>query len=220
VDVVEGAGTEFTFALVDMAGFTALTEWHGDEHAAELATDFADLAVGQLAAGDRLVKTLGDAVLLAASSPLAGLGLVSRLLDACHRADGFPVVRAGLHTGPAVERGGDLFGSAVNLTARVAAEAAGGQVLSTSAVAEAAGGSGIRTESLGTFRLRNIAQPIELFALDLGAHPMPGGVDPVCRMFVPQGRAAGWLRHDGVEYLFCSLACAHSFASAPERFTP
>lgn len=35
---------EWTFALVDLAGFTALTETHGDEQAADLATEFADLA--------------------------------------------------------------------------------------------------------------------------------------------------------------------------------
>jgi len=36
-------------------------------------------------------------------------------------------VRVGMHTGPAVERGGDWFGATVNLAARVSAAAAGGR---------------------------------------------------------------------------------------------
>lgn len=79
--------------------------------------------------------------------------------------------------------------------------------------------AGIDTESVGTFRLRNIAEPVELYAIGLRAHPLPGGVDPVCRMYVPRARAAGWLRLDGVDDLFCSLSCARSFASAPEAFS-
>jgi len=72
--------TEWTFALVDLAGYTALTETHGDEHAAELATTFAALATECLASGDRLVKPIGDAVLPASTNPSAGISLVDRLL--------------------------------------------------------------------------------------------------------------------------------------------
>ncbi|UMG92241.1 hypothetical protein [Nocardioides sp. TF02-7] len=58
--------------MVDLAGYTALTETHGDEHAADLATKFARLAEEQLDTGDRLIKTIGDAVLLATPSPCYG----------------------------------------------------------------------------------------------------------------------------------------------------
>jgi len=119
--------TEWPFALVDLAGYTALTETHGDEHAAELATTFAALAAECLASGDRMVKPIGDAVLLASTNPSAGITLVDRLRMASADVTGFPLARAGLHHGPAVERDGDMFGAAVNLAARVAGQAAGGQ---------------------------------------------------------------------------------------------
>jgi YHS domain-containing protein len=45
-------------------------------------------------------------------------------------------------------------------------------------------------------------------------------VDPVCRMAVDPNDAAGTLRHDGVRYYFCSLACARMFAEHPDRYTP
>jgi class 3 adenylate cyclase len=57
-----------TFCFIDLAGFTALTEAHGDEDAADLATSFAVLARSALAPGDQLVKTIGDAVLLTSPS--------------------------------------------------------------------------------------------------------------------------------------------------------
>src|SRR5690349_19479113 len=53
-----------TFAFVDLAGFTALTEAQGDEDAADVAVRFATLARAALAPGDRLIKTIGDAVLV------------------------------------------------------------------------------------------------------------------------------------------------------------
>lgn len=110
----EGPQTEWTFALVDVAGFTALTERHGDEHAAKLATVFADLAARQLDEGDRLVKTLGDAVLLAASSPPAGscTGFEAPELRAAG-STAFPSSGPTSTKARAVEWGGDLFGSAV-----------------------------------------------------------------------------------------------------------
>ena len=50
----------------------------------------------------------------------------------CKEPD-FPVLRAGLHRGRAVERGADVFGAAVNLAARIASSASGGEVLATAA---------------------------------------------------------------------------------------
>ncbi|GAB6986855.1 adenylate/guanylate cyclase domain-containing protein [Nocardioides pyridinolyticus] len=131
-------GRTWTVAIVDLAGYTALTETHGDEEPANLATTFADLARSCLLDGDRLIKPIGDAVLLASQDPRSGLALVDRLLAATCELDGFPLARAGLHHGPAVERDGDMFGAAVNLAARVAGQAAGGQTVVTTPIADAA----------------------------------------------------------------------------------
>lgn len=209
----------WTFALVDLAGFTALTESHGDEQAADLAVTFAELAESHLGPGDRLIKTIGDAVLLAARGPTEGLTLVRRLLGSCYELDGFPVARAGLHHGSAVERGNDMFGAAVNLSARVAGQASGGQVLATAEVAEAARVELTPVTSMGHFELRNIAESIELFDIALVSLPDDGAIDPVCRMRLERRKAAGRLTYDDRDYWFCSLECVASFAAAPQRFT-
>lgn len=213
------APSDQTVIFVDLAGFTALTEAHGDEEAAALAGRFEDLARAGLGEGDRLVKTIGDAVMLASPTPEGGLALVGRLLDSCLREPGFPVARAGLHAGPVVERGDDLFGTTVNLAARVTGQAFGGQVLGTTPVADAARRQGLAVVELGSFSLRNVSQEVELFEVVLSRPPGSVGIDPVCRMQVERSAAAGRLRHEDRDYWFCSLGCAAAFAADPARYT-
>src|SRR5688572_31417147 len=100
-----------TFGFIDLAGFTAHTEEHGDEDAADLATRFFEITRAALGPNDRLVKTIGDAVLVTAPDPESGLALVERLLTDVAAEPRFPALHAGLHHGPAVERGGDGFGA-------------------------------------------------------------------------------------------------------------
>lgn len=210
--------TQRTFAFVDLAGFTALTEAMGDEEAVGLLGRFVELTQSALGDGDELVKSIGDAVMLASPGPEAGLSLLHRLFTGCHDQHDFPVVRAGLHHGAAIRGDGDWFGASVNLAARVAGQAHGGQLLVTSAVAEAARRRGFRTVELGEFELRNIAEPVELWEVHLGIADEAAGVDPVCRMRVMRDRAAGRLRHEDTDYWFCSLDCAGQFAADPGRY--
>ena len=109
-------------------------------------------------------------------------------------------MRVGLHHGTAIERDGDYFGSAVNLAARVSAEASSGEVLLTGATAALVPGvEGVLYESRGRYTLRNVSEPIELFAAlpveQVAESGLP--VDPVCRMAVDPERAAGQLRYEG-----------------------
>jgi class 3 adenylate cyclase/YHS domain-containing protein len=207
---------EGTFAFVDMAGFTALTEAQGDEDAADLATMFADITRGVLAPGDRLIKTIGDAVLVTSPDAAAGLSLIERLLTAAAAEPRLPTLRAGLHHGEAVERDGDVFGAAVNLAARVAAEAHPAEVLGTAPIAEAARDLGIPVVDIGEVALKNVRRMTFLYsmALMLGVTDTP--IDPVCRNHVDRRTAAGRLRYQHKEYWFCSLTCAAAFASNPE----
>ena len=77
-------------------------------------------------------------------------------------------VRMGLHTGEAVERGGDYFGSALNLGARVMAAGHGGQVLMTSATMRLLGAVGIEALDLGEHALRDIDGRQQLFQVGGG----------------------------------------------------
>ncbi len=204
-----------TFCFIDLEGFTALTEAHGDEDAAELATRFAKLTKAALGPRDRLIKTIGDAVLVTSPDPAGGVALVERILERAAKIPKFPSLRAGLHHGGAVVREGDVYGAAVNLAARVAAEAHAGEVLGTDAIATAARAAGIPVAELGSVPLKNVRGVVTLFSLGLvvGADATP--IDPVCRVPVDRREAVGRLRWQGTEYFFCSMTCAAAFASNP-----
>ena len=213
---------EATFVFADIAGFTALTEQHGDEQAAALVADFCAAVSAELPpGGGSQVKTIGDALMLRIPEPGAAVELALRITHELMLGHGAPAVRVGLHHGSAVERDGDVFGAAVNLAARVSAEASGGEVLLTgSTAARAPQLDGVIYEPRGRRELRNVRDPVELFAAlragDADAEKLP--CDPVCRMAVDPDRAAGRLVFEETTYFFCTLDCAGEFARQPERF--
>ena len=129
-----------TFLFADLSGFTALTDAHGDEQAADLVGGFC-VAVRQLLAEHQAceVKTSGDALMLRTADAAAAIRLGLGIVQDVGAQHGFPLVRVGMHTGSAVERDGDWFGTTVNLAARVSAAAAGGEALLTAATRTASG---------------------------------------------------------------------------------
>ena len=214
-------GSEATFLFADIAGFTALTEAHGDEQAVQLVDDFAAVVEAELPnVGGEYVKTIGDALMLRVPDPgdAIRLGLwITRNALSGHQA---PSVRVGGNFGAAVERGGDYFGTTINVAARVSALARGGELLVTGATAALAPDlDGVLYESRGRQVLRNIADPVEIFAVtrtDDDAHRLV--VDPVCQMAVDPERAVGRLVIEETTYHLCSLSCAAALARHPERY--
>ena len=216
-------GAESTFLFADIAGYTALTEAHGDEHAAATCARFFDEVSELVEPQDgEVVKTIGDAVMLRMAVPTSAVALGLRIAHEVLTEHEAPTVRVGMHHGPAVERAGDWFGSTVNLAARVAELAAGGEVLVSEAVRTAAAElEGVEFEARGVSRLRNVAEPVRIFAaIEDERSPVERQIDPVCRMVVAEGRAAGALKHAGREYVFCSLECVSRFARDPDAYAP
>jgi adenylate cyclase len=215
-------GAVHTFLFADLAGFTALTEAMGDEGAADLAADFCDrVEAAAPEFGAEAIKRIGDAVMLRADGAEPAIRLGLHIAHEVGERHYFPTVRVGMHTGEAVERDGDWFGSAVNLAARVSGEASGSEVLLTEATRDAAGSvEGVELLEHGRRTLRNVAEPVSLYlAVREGERSGQGlPIDPVCRMAVDPEHSAGTLTHEGTTYHFCSLACVGQFAASPTRF--
>jgi class 3 adenylate cyclase/YHS domain-containing protein len=211
-----------TFLFADIAGFTALTEAHGDAEAAALVGEFCRAVRAELPEyGGRQVKTIGDALMLSIPEPASAVLLGLRITHELMLGHGAPAVRVGMHHGSAIEQDGDYLGAAVNLAARVSAEAGGGEVLLTAETAALAPQlEGVRYEPRGRRELRNVREPVELFAAVRAGETGEGALpcDPVCRMAVDPERAAGRLVYEDTAYFFCTLACAGEFARSPERF--
>ena len=214
-DEFEHADVDSVVVFVDIAGFTAFTEAHGDHRAAELADRFATIAARVLGPGDEMIKTLGDAVMITSSDPTAALAFLRRLHEQTRRIDGFPLLRAGICAGAVVKRRGDVFGSTVNTAARLAAVARPGQIVGNADAASALRGTDLlATTSLGSLRLRNVGALVEAFALDVGTRHQEH-VDPICRMHVSTDAQSLTITHeeDTYRFYFCSTACLRQFAS-------
>ena len=212
---------EATFLFADIAGFTALTEAHGDEQAVQLVEDFAHVVQAELPRVDgEYVKTVGDALMLRVPDPADAVRLGLWITRDAMRAHHGPSVRVGANHGSALERDGDYFGTTINVAARVSALAGGGEMLITGRTAALAPDlGGVLYESRGRQLLRNMAEPIEIFAVvpvdENAAHL---AIDPVCQMAVDPEHAVGSLRLDEKAYYFCSLTCPAAFAQHPERY--
>jgi len=155
-------------AFADLAGYTKLTEERGDEQAVAAVERFVEAVARTLPIDARVIKTLGDEVMVVGADPVA---LTEWAVSfAARETDGVPPPRIGLHCGEALYRDGDYYGREVNQAARVVARASGGEVLVTRAVVDAAAGvEGIAFQRIGEVGLKGFSAPTELF------HAIAGG---------------------------------------------
>ncbi len=216
-----GRSIEATFCFIDIAGYTALTDAHGDVAAANLVDEFSELIRTTVEPSGQLQSLIGDCAFVVFPGPLIALNALSALYKAIAARRNFPVVRAGLHHGSALIRGNRHFGTTVNLAARVAAQATGGHIVCTKEVAEAAVCaqiSDIEVAHRGLVSLRNLPQPVDLYEIVLSSSLREYAIDPVCRMQVDTRHASGELHFNQRTYWFCSLACVERFAQQPSSY--
>jgi adenylate cyclase len=151
-----------TFLFTDLVGFTALTSTEGDDRGAEVACELHDRVRALLGPHEaEEVKTLGDGLMLRCERPEAAVRLGLRIVEGLAEVPGFPPVRVGMATGPAVPRNGDWYGTTVNVAARLCAVAGGGEVLVSEATCEAAGElPHVVLDERRLHWLRNLSQPV------------------------------------------------------------
>ncbi len=148
--------------FVDLTGFTRLTEEQGDALAAELAGRLAALVEGiSRRYGGRPVRWLGDGGMLVFRDAEAAVGAAMEMVAQAERG-GLPPTHIGIHCGPVVFQDGDIYGSTVNVAARLSARAAPGEVLVSEPVADRVPQpSGL--EPLGAVELKGVAQPLHVW---------------------------------------------------------
>jgi adenylate cyclase len=154
-------------AFADLAGYTELTEREGDQHAIDVVERFIQTVTSTLPDDARVIKTIGDEVMIVGADPIA-LAVWALALDQL-LPDG-PRPRAAVHYGYARYRDGDYYGREVNLAARVQAESEEGEVLVTRAVVETAEGE-LRFEPVADVKLRGFSESTELYRVLAGARP-------------------------------------------------
>ncbi len=147
-------------AFADLAGYTRMTEEQGDEEAVEAVERFVESVEHTLPDNARIIKTIGDEVMVVGSDPAE---LTDWAVGFQQLYDQRPLPRIGIHHGETLYRDGDYYGREVNQAARVAARAAGGEVLVTRPIVEQAAAPHLDFERIGEVRLKGFSEATELF---------------------------------------------------------
>ena len=163
--------------FTDIVGFTALTDMHGDDVALALLERQERMVRAALPTAARVVKELGDGLLLWFDDPCEAIDTCLRLQreldllnddtmpDTLSNPDGgIPLwVRIGVHWGCPRRRGDDIVGRDVNLAARIVDLAGPGEVLCSEATASVVGARpGVGFEPLGPVFVRGITEPVPI----------------------------------------------------------
>jgi adenylate cyclase len=158
------AGSEqLAVAFADLVGFTWLGGMVPPEELGRVARRLEALARDVARPPVRLVKLIGDAVMLVSPDPAPLLDAVLALVDAAAaEGEGFPQLRAGVALGAARERDGDVYGHAVNVASRLTAIARPGSVLADEHVHDALG-ERVAWSFAGERRVRGLADDVRLF---------------------------------------------------------
>jgi adenylate cyclase len=156
-------------AFADLAGYTRLTEELGDEEAVGAVERFVEQVELSLPEEARIIKTIGDEVMVVGADAAALLDWAVAFQESVTER---PLPRIGIHYGETLYRDGDYYGREVNQASRVAARAAGGEVLATRPVVDHAH-AGLAFERIGEVRLKGFADTTELF-LARSAAPAKG----------------------------------------------
>jgi class 3 adenylate cyclase len=161
-----------TVLFTDIVNSTTLTQSLGDDAAlALLGVHDAIVRDALSAVGGREVKHTGDGIMAsfvsAARAVRCGIRIQRELAKHAEaNRERSLKVRVGAAAGEPVEQDNDLFGSTVQLAARLCAHAQPEQILVSNAIAELCIGKGLLFEDLGEVALKGFGNPIRAHAAE------------------------------------------------------
>lgn len=205
-----------TIMFLDLTAFTALNDTHGDDAAIAIIDLFVAAVRDAVVGRGRMVKTLGDGVLLQLSEPEDAAEVAHAVSVRLHDQDRTPELTGGATTGPVVERDGDVLGATVNLASRLAGLAKAGELLMTDPPARAASTGGWSVEPLGLTPVRGLREPVSIHRVML-CEPDRCVVDPICGMRIIPGPSTPTTVIDARQVWFCSTTCRLRLAIDPQR---
>jgi class 3 adenylate cyclase len=159
--------------FTDLVGFTEYTDAAGDAAALRVLDAQTSLVSSILDCepGSRVVKELGDGLMVWLAHPVTAVDVACRLLDGFRQAqsdDRIPLaVRMGMHFGEAIVRGADFIGQTVNIASRVSDLAGPGELLVSEGVVTAARNSLVSRsfEPVGPTQVKGVQAPVWLYRL-------------------------------------------------------
>ena len=119
------AAMEDNIAIVmaELSGYTALRETHGSFAAADLIDKYIGIVENSLVGDSKIHERTGDEIMIISTSPDFLLATALMIGKNTANEENFLQVHGGLHYGKVLKRANSYFGSAINLTSRIAAKA-------------------------------------------------------------------------------------------------
>jgi len=190
--------------MADLSGYTALTETHGSAAAADLIDKYMGIAANCLVGDSRVHERVGDEIMIISSTPDFLLATALLIGKNTSNEENFLMVHGGLHYGKVLERGNSYFGSAINVTSRIASKANAGTYWCSEEFVNALSDKSLFT-SKGHHFFKNIKNEKEVFEICIEGR-QAFYVDPICRMLILDPQNAIPHPTDGEQY-FCSADC-------------
>jgi len=159
-DSVDLGRIRVAIAFADLTGYTRLTEEAGELEAVDAVERFVDAVQATLPDDARVIKTIGDEVMIVGSDPAA---LTEWAVGFQRRQGGRTPPRIAVHYGVALYRDGDYYGRDVNIASRVGARAGGAEVLVTRPVVEHSTARGLEFDRIADVRLKGFNESTEIF---------------------------------------------------------
>lgn len=162
------AGGLRTVLFTDVEDSTAFTQRLGDARAREVMREHERIVRDALKEhGGVEVKTMGDGFMASFGSAARALECaiaMQRTFEARNEETDEPLrIRIGLNVGEPIAEAEDLFGTVVIMAARIAAIAAGGEILASEAVRQVVAGKGFLLADRGETALRGFEDPVRLY---------------------------------------------------------
>jgi class 3 adenylate cyclase len=154
--------------FTDLVGHTEMMSRLGDHKGREVLREHEQITREVLTRHNGTeVKTMGDGFMASFDSAQRALQCAVTLQRSfAEYSKSGPTelkVRVGLNAGEPIAEEGDLFGTAVIMAARCAAEARGGEILATDVVRQLAGGRAFEFADRGQFMLRGLEDAVRLY---------------------------------------------------------
>ena len=203
--------------MADLTGYTAMTDAHGGASAARIVNKYMQLVDNALQGSSRVVQRIGDQVVLIADNADDMVITAQKLYSLTGEEHHFLSIHAGLHYGPIFIENENLFGSTINVAARIMNLACRGQVLCSSQF-QAMLTDPTKFKSVGSYSLKNLMMEFELHELLQDQQSNSFNIDPVCHMHIDVSKSEFTFILNGMTYHFCGPNCRSLFKDSPASF--
>jgi adenylate cyclase len=205
---------DVSILIADLSGYTALTETHGAFSAADLIDKYIEIVNDSLVGTSLLEERTGDEVMIIATHADDLLATAKMLLQKTSEHN-FLQIHGALHYGKLLKRNNSYFGSALNLTSRIASKASAGTFLCTTEFRDVVSDLAHTFKALGRYSFKNVAEEKEILEV-IFERLSQYYIDPVCRMIINKEMMSFAHPHKP-EILFCSQGCLEIYLTTKDK---